>query len=149
MVVTVRPENLTPADTSAEVELALASAIEKRHPNTRHLTVGYRPRQRDIESAISTAAAHDLVIVGTYDATPEQAALVNGLVDKGLPTVTVALRTPYDVASYPVANTNLATYGILEPSMEALAGGLFGEFEFQGRLPVSIPGIAAVGHRHR
>jgi hypothetical protein len=39
------------------------------------------------------------------------------------------------------------TYGILGPSMEALASALWGRVPFRGRLPVSIPGLYGVGHR--
>lgn len=64
----------------------------------------------------------------------------------GLPTVVAALRLPYDLATFPEASTYVCTYNLLEPSMQALAKALFGQIAFQGRLPVSIPGLYAVGH---
>ena len=72
---------------------------------------------------------------------PEQAALVDELLRLGIPTVTVALRTPYDLAAYPSAETHLCTYSIQPASLAALAAALFGEFQASGRLPVSVPGI--------
>ena len=55
--------------------------------------------------------------------------------------VTVALRTPWDLAAYPRAGTHVATYSILRDSMDALAAALFGDAgspqaAFPGRLPV-------------
>jgi beta-N-acetylhexosaminidase len=65
--------------------------------------------------------------------------------------VTVALRTPWDLAAYPEAGTHACTYSILPESMMALASALFGRgvgdgSGFPGRLPVSIDGIARRGH---
>jgi len=84
-------------------------------------------------------------VLGTIGAGPSQTALVESLLASGTPTVTVALRTPNDLARYPSAPVHLCTYGILGPSMEALADALFGA-PITGRLPVSIPGIYQVGH---
>ncbi len=39
-----------------------------------------------------------------------------------------------------------ARYGILPPSMEALAAALLGEAPFAGRLPVAITGLFPRGH---
>ena len=64
----------------------------------------------------------------------------------GQPTVTVALRTPWDLLAYPSARTHVCSYGILPPSMEALAAALFGEAPFAGRLPVEIAGLYPRGH---
>ena len=63
----------------------------------------------------------------------------------GIPTVLVAMRQPSDLASMPQAQTAACTYSILEPSMRALAAALFGVKPFEGRLPVSIPGLAPAG----
>ena len=62
------------------------------------------------------------------------------------PVVSVALRTPYDLARYPSAGTYVCTYGIHPASMEALAAALFGEAPMTGRLPAAVPGLYPVGH---
>ena len=63
-----------------------------------------------------------------------------------VPTVTVALRTPHDLATYPLARTHACTYSVVEPSMESLADALWGAIPFRGRLPGAIPGLYARGH---
>jgi beta-N-acetylhexosaminidase len=85
------------------------------------------------------------VVVGTLDAGTGQAKLVAALLETGTPTVTVAMRTPYDLASYPTAPTYVCNYGILPASVDALAESLFGA-PMPGRLPVAVPGLYPVGH---
>ena len=88
------------------------------------------------------------LVVGTFSAHLQQAqaALAAAVLACGKPTVTVALRTPWDLLAYPSARTHLCSYGILPPSMEALAAALFGEAPFAGRLPVDIAGLHPRGH---
>jgi beta-N-acetylhexosaminidase len=95
------------------------------------------------------AGRHDLVVAGTISATPEQGELVQGILRTGIPTVTVALRTPFDLAAYREAGTHVCTYSILPPSMAALADALFGHQPFSGALPAAIPGLYPRGHRLR
>ena len=59
--------------------------------------------------------------------------------------MSVALRTPYDLARYPSAPVYLCSYGILPPTMDALADALFGA-PITGRLPVAIPDLYPLGH---
>lgn len=87
-----------------------------------------------------------MVLVGTVTATPGQADLVNALLATGKPVVSIALRTPYDLASYPGADTHICTYGAHQPSLSAAAAAIFGSIPFQGRLPVSIPGLYPIDH---
>ena len=68
------------------------------------------------------------------------------LLATGVPTVTVALRTPFDLAAYPASPTHVCTYGDPRAELEALAAALFGETGFPGRLPAPIPGLYPVGH---
>jgi beta-N-acetylhexosaminidase len=79
-----------------------------------------------------------VVVVGTISASadPAQARLVDAMLATGRPIVTVALRTPWDLAAYPTAGTHVAAYGILNPTLRALAAALFGDIPFAGRLPV-------------
>jgi beta-N-acetylhexosaminidase len=62
------------------------------------------------------------------------------------PTITIALRTPWDLAAYPDSRTHAATYGCLAPTTDALAAALFGESDFGGRLPVNLRDLYPRGH---
>ena len=139
-----RPADLTPADTSSQVPPALTAALRRRHAAVTDLVVPLRPDGNDIDGARAAAASHDLIVVGTIAAPlhPEQARLIEALLATGLPVVTAALRTPFDLAAYPAARTHACSYGILPDSLNALADALFGVIEFRGRLPAPIEGLA-------
>jgi beta-N-acetylhexosaminidase len=138
------PADLTPADTSSGIEPALASALRRRQPVVEELVVPQAPTANDIAAARTRAAEADLVVLGTIAATfrPEQAELAAAVLGAGRPTVTVALRTPWELTAYPQAAVHVASYGILPVSLDALADALFGVVPFRGRLPVAVPGVA-------
>ncbi|MEO8230569.1 MAG: hypothetical protein ABI628_12520 [Chloroflexota bacterium] len=78
-------------------------------------------------------------------ARPRPGGAGRGLLGVGVPTVTVALGTPWDLASYPRAPVHLATYSILPESLAALAGVLSGRLRPVGRLPVALARDATTG----
>lgn len=140
--------DLTPADTSSYETCGLADAVRQFHPNTESLVVPADPTTEEIAAITKACQTSNLVIVGTVNAFAQrgQAALVEALLATGLPTVVAALRMPYDLANFPAAPTFACTYSVQQPSMEALAAALFGRIAWQGRLPVSIPGLYPLGH---
>jgi beta-N-acetylhexosaminidase len=147
-VVMPAPGDLTPADTSSAVAPGLASALRTAGLAVDEFLTGRDPTPSEIAALRDAAGRFDLLVVGTIDAwrgSSSQATLVAELVGTGVPTVAVALRTPHDLASYPRAGTYVCTYGILPPSMDALASALLGRIPFRGRLPAPIPGLYATG----
>lgn len=134
------PRDLTPADTSAFVEPSLAAALRAFHPAVDEIVTSHPPTAVEIAAVRDRAGDWDAVVVGTISAAPAspQADLVTALLATGRPVVTVALRTPWDLAAYPGARTHVATYSILRESMDALAAALFGQTGFPGRLPVDL-----------
>jgi beta-N-acetylhexosaminidase len=137
------PTDLTPADTSSVVAPGLARALRARHSRVEELVVPIAPGDADVAAALERAHAADLVVVGTIDSVrhPGQAGLVDALAATGTPAIAVALRTPWDVATYPGAVTAACTYSILPDSLDALAAALFGAIPFAGRLPVAVDGV--------
>jgi beta-N-acetylhexosaminidase len=134
------PRDLTPADTSALVEPTLAAALRTFHPAVDEIVTSHPPTAAEIAAIRDRAGGWEAIVVGTLSAAPgsAQADLVDALLGTGRPVVTVALRTPWDLAAYPGAGTHVATYSILPESMDALAASLFGEAGFPGRLPVDL-----------
>ena len=147
-VVMAQPVDLTPADTSSYVRCGLAQAMRAYHAATDELIVPADPTSTDINGVMQRVTGYDLIVVGTINATTQQgqAALVNALLQSGIPMVAVALRMPYDLTAYPSAPTYVCSYSILEPAVELLAQALWGRTPFLGRLPVSIPGLYPLGH---
>ncbi|HTP01056.1 MAG TPA: glycoside hydrolase family 3 N-terminal domain-containing protein [Anaerolineales bacterium] len=144
-----KPLDLTPADTSSYVVPTMAASLRELHPNVDEFVVSQTPSDNEIAALVERVRGYDLVVLGTLNAfaQPGQQALVAQVLKTGILTVVVALRLPYDLASFPQAQTFVATYSILEPSMKALASALFGAEHFEGKLPVSIPGLYSIGHR--
>jgi beta-N-acetylhexosaminidase len=141
-----RPSNVTPADTTALYQGALATALRFHHSSITEIVYPHHPEQDDITAAVDAALAHDLIVVGTVTATPGQAALVEALLATGKRVVTVALRTPFDLSFYPGARTHICTYSSHQPSMDALSAAIFGMAGFAGRLPAAIPDLYPTGH---
>ena len=148
LVVMPRLIDLTPADTSSTVTPLLAASLREHHPRIVEMLTSQPPLHNEVSAAREKAEDADLVVVGTISAhmDPAQVELVEALLDTGTPTVTVALRTPWDLAAYRAAETHLCTYGIQPPTMKALAGCLFGALPTPGRLPVPIDGLYPRGH---
>ncbi len=140
------PANLTPADTTELYPPTMAKAFRSFHPAVTELVYPHSPSEQDIAGLISQARQHDAVVVGTVFAGESQADLVNALLQTDLLVITVALRTPFDLAMYPHADIHICTYSSHEPSMRALASAVFGETAFQGRLPAAIPALYPTGH---
>ena len=147
-VIQSMPADLTPADTSSTVRPTLASALRRRVPMVEEILLPAIPGEADIAGLGDRLATYDLVVVGTFSAhlQPPQVALASAVLASDKPTVTVALRTPWDLPAYPSSRTHICSYGILPPSMEALAAALLGETPFSGRLPVEIAGLYPRGH---
>ncbi len=143
-IITPRPVDLTPADTSSMVEIKLAGAIRARHPRTTALQIPFKADAQALQDALNAASSADMVIIGTITADQDssQAAMVNELLARGKNPIVVALRTPYDLRAFPQVETYLCLYSIRPVSMEAVARVLFGELQARGLLPCKLPGIA-------
>jgi beta-N-acetylhexosaminidase len=144
-----KPIDLTPADTSSYVTPRLGAALRRYHPCVDEFMLSYAPEPDGITGLLERLQDYNMLILGTLNASasPSQAGFVRQALKLSIPSVVVALRLPYDLTVFPEAGTYVCTYSILEPSMEALAKALFGKIEFDGKLPVSIPGLYALEHR--
>jgi beta-N-acetylhexosaminidase len=140
------PTNVTPADTTRLYPACLAGEMSRIHPGVEEIVYPHRPERSDIDAAVAQAREADVVIVGTVIAAPGQGALVDALIDTGVPVVTVALRSPFDLAEYPRSETHICTYSGLAPAVQAAVNAMFGVGGFEGKLPAAIPGLYATGH---
>ena len=157
LAVMPRPRELTPADTSASVAPGLAAALRARWPTVDEIVTSHPPADDEIAGVVARARTADAVVIGSIAASADsaQARLVEAVVaacrdaatgTRRIPVVTLALRTPWDLATYPSSATHVVSYGILAPTLDATAAALFGAIPLRGRLPVDVPGIAARGH---
>lgn len=147
-VVTPEPRDLTPADTSSMETLDLAGAVRRHHARLLELRVHGEPDEARIAAVRDAVSGCAAAIVGSIatQVQPAQARLVRAILETGVPTVTVSLRTPYDLADYPDAGTHACAWSVVPAALEALADALFGRAGITGRLPVAIPGLYPSGH---
>jgi beta-N-acetylhexosaminidase len=60
-------------------------------------------------------------------------------------TVVAAIGSPYVAVNFPTIQNYLCTFSSVPSSEISAVKALFGELKPQGRLPVSLPGIASRG----
>ncbi len=149
--------------------VALVFANDFRSEATRVLVMELRARVPDLTvievdprtaAAVSTealqAVAQAQVVIAAVYAIPEpgQAAqrtdgmrgLLKDVLDRAAErTVVIALGSPYVATDFPALLTYLCTFSDATVSERSAVRALFGEIPIHGRLPVSIPEIAARG----
>ncbi|MCS7072186.1 MAG: glycoside hydrolase family 3 C-terminal domain-containing protein, partial [Anaerolinea sp.] len=142
-VITVQPRNLTPADSTGDVEVTLAAAVRRRQPDALALTIEREADDQAISTVLAVSAPAHTVIVGTNDAyrDPSQQRLIRQIKERGQRVYVVALRTPYDAAWLPFVDALLCVYSVRAASCEAAARALFGELVPSGTLPCSLPHV--------
>ena len=108
----------------------------------------------DLEAVLEKARQSELVVCAAF------ARVVTGTGTVGLPArlgdwvqrlsqikkplVNIALGNPYIVQSFPQASTYLCTFSNADVSQAAAVKAVFGEIPIKGKLPVSLPGVAAL-----
>ncbi len=102
---------------------------------------GQAPTDAQIAQAAASAKNVDLVVVLTNNigGFPLQTKLLQALQATGKPVVAVAAQIPYDAGYANAVPTWLATYGYINPTLEALTKVILGEAKPVGKLPVDIP----------
>ncbi|MGA2435157.1 MAG: glycoside hydrolase family 3 N-terminal domain-containing protein [Bryobacteraceae bacterium] len=100
---------------------------------------------KDAEAVVVAAFASVAAYRGSVALAGGYPKLLDALIASGKPVVLIALGNPYLVRSFPGVSAYLAAYSPVPPSEIAAAKALFGEIAIQGRLPVTIPGIAKYG----
>lgn len=121
----------------------VAGAFAKILPWVRCVPVGVDPTPEDAARAQAATKKTGRVLVVVKDVArhPGQESLVRSLPGAGI----VAAGLPYDLLRFKDAPLLVATYGVHEGAFLRLASVLGGELRFQGRLPVDLPGLGAVG----
>jgi beta-N-acetylhexosaminidase len=126
----------------AATTTALADGL-RQHGHTVTRMLASDPDDTRIAEVRAAADAHDVVVATTMASAfaPSQAQqrLVASLAGGDTPTVTVAVRNPYDVASLAPVAASVVTYGYATDSLLAAARVLTGAAPANGRLPVAVP----------
>lgn len=104
------------------------------------------------EEAVKVAGSCDANVVAVfagYRGNGQLAEAHNGLLQKllgaGKPVIMLGMGNPYLVRAYPAVQGFVATFSTVPASEDAVVKALYGEVGMPGRMPVSIPGLAAYG----
>jgi beta-N-acetylhexosaminidase len=131
--------------------LSIPTAIESGGWTLDH--VGYSlplgepvPEGAALESLPKRAVGYDAVVVCTYDAyltraryeDPSQLNMVRGFLESGVPTIVIALKSPYDLLGFPGVRTYLSTFGTTPGQLSMAADVLLGKAEAMGEVPVVL-----------
>ncbi|MEU0406861.1 glycoside hydrolase family 3 protein [Streptomyces griseorubiginosus] len=128
----------SPSGTTGPPTGVLAAALSELGFTATALSTGTAPSAAVVAQALAAARDVDAVIVGTYNITAAQTALVEQLVALGKPVVAIAIRNPYDVARLPAVPAYLAAYSWTDVELRAAARVIAGKAAPRGRLPVPV-----------
>ena len=108
-----------------------------------------------VDNALSLASGADVAIVSSYigassstatmDATIGLADLMNGLRAAGTKVVLVSFANPYLAMGLPRADAHMLAWSASGFSQRAAARAILGRAPITGKLPITIPGVAAYG----
>lgn len=141
--------------TAVAVDGTLQAELKKRAGSVDYVRLD--PTSCSGEGAVvaGKAGAADAVLValfvrprsgrGTIEIPAEGKAAIAALLASGKPVVAVSFGSPYLLRDVPELPTYLCGYGHQGLVQSAAARALYGEAPIEGRLPVTIPGIAPRG----
>jgi beta-N-acetylhexosaminidase len=143
------------ADDEPEQGRALIPEILRRQPRAKIIRLDPRTRSDEYEKVLAEANGFDRVMLavfvkraagkGTVALPNVQADFVKKMIGNGKPVGVAAFGSPYLIRQFPEAKNYFVTYAIEDVAQTAATKTIFGETPFQGRLPVSVPGIFEIG----
>jgi beta-N-acetylhexosaminidase len=127
----------------------MAEEFRRRAPQAKLLFVDNRLPEAALDAAAGDLSACSAVIFATFTTNPELsadlAAFLRKQTDAIVPVVLVSLGNPYLVKDFAKVSGYLAAFSTATPSEVSVVKALFGEMAITGKLPVTIPNIAAYG----
>jgi beta-N-acetylhexosaminidase len=143
------------ADEDPEEGRTFVPEILKRSDTIKVARIDLRSNKEEYDKTLALAANYEnLVIVpfvkraaskGTVALPEAQAEFIRQSIALQKPVAVIAFGNPYLIRQFPAIKNYVVTYSIEEIAQMAAIKTLFGEIPFQGKLPVSIPGISEVG----
>jgi beta-N-acetylhexosaminidase len=141
--------------TAAAIDGTLQAELGKRAASVDFVRLDPTSCAGDGAAAAARAGEADAVLValfvrprsgrGTLEIPAEGKAAIEALLASDRPVVSVAFGSPYLLRDLPGLTTYICAYGPQALVQSAAARALYGEEGIEGRLPVTIPGIAPRG----
>jgi beta-N-acetylhexosaminidase len=132
-----------------------AQEFARRAKEARIVTVDSTMPEAALEAMVGDAGSCSEIVVSANVAVAayqgdvalggDLAPFLERLTDGPVPVVMVAVGNPYLLASFPKVAAYMGTFSVTPPSEFSAVKALFGQMAITGRMPVSIPGFAALG----
>jgi beta-glucosidase-like glycosyl hydrolase/CubicO group peptidase (beta-lactamase class C family) len=132
----------------------LQRALGERLPGLRTALLDAAASAAKVDSVRRLAQDADVIVfspfvrVRAYKGELAVAQQVGDLINefaRTRPTLITAFGNPYLLAQFPEASTYLLAWGQTDPSQRSAARAITGQIDIGGRLPIPIPGVAALG----
>jgi beta-N-acetylhexosaminidase len=147
---------ITNGDDRLWIANAFASAMTRAGRKLETIVLDERSSEMDVQKVLEKARGADLVIASLYGRVRSGQARSVGLPEPGakalsallagkVRTVGISFGNPYLLQSFPELRTYLVAYGDMPSLQNASARALLGEIDITGKLPISLPGLAARG----
>lgn len=130
--------------------------IKERCPETQEFYADDLTGEEFIEQAVEESRKVDLRIItlfsrlysgkGSVGLNERHISLINELAQDEIPLIVISFGSPYFVKQFPEVDAYICAYRKASQAQTAAAKAVVGEIGFQGRLPVSIPGLYQRGH---
>jgi len=143
LVIYTHRETWTRVEDKSYPEEFLVESLRQHHANTNVVALTSETTPAEYEELYSAAREAGVILMVTVNALldPQQAKVMQTLIELGRPLIGLAPYSPYDLLAFPELGTYLVTYEYTRPAIAAAVRALFGEIEPQGKLPVSLPGL--------
>jgi len=137
---------------------AFVGEMRKRSPAALAFYADGDTGQEELDADAAKCAGVDTVVFalfsrltsskGSVDLEPKHAALVERFAGAagGPAVVAVSFGSPYFLRHFPDVKGYVCMYRNTPETQQIAARALFGEMDVTGRLPVSLPGLYAIGH---
>ena len=83
---------------------------------------------------------------GSVGLIPRYVQAIKDLVASGVKVVVISFGSPYLLTGFPEAGSYVCAYRPTNEAQAAAVKALFGEIDFRGKLPISLPGLFPLGH---
>ncbi|MBI4889964.1 MAG: hypothetical protein HY821_05010 [Acidobacteria bacterium] len=126
----------------------LMAAVQARAPRAKATLLDPQLPAAEFEALAAAAKECGSVFAVTYSTAAPAASYAKflaALTAGERPVALITLGNPYLLRQFPKVAAYAATFSWAPPSEMAAVEAVFGEIEIRGKLPVSIPGLAAVG----
>lgn len=130
--------------------------VKKRCPAVHEFYADAMTGKEFIDEAVEKSSDADLRIIslfsslrakkGSVGLDERHIKLINKLDEDEIPLLVISFGSPYFLKSFPQVEGYVCAYRQASVAQRAAAEAVFGEIDFQGRLPISIPGLYERGH---